>query len=105
MSKKENKVQLEAMKYLKNKGVLCWRNNTMGVYDPKLNIYRSNPYNMKGVGDIVGMTPDGRFLSIEVKTKTGKPSADQLLFIKRCTLNGGLCFVARSIEDIQSYGL
>jgi hypothetical protein len=60
---------------------------------------------MKGVGDIIGMTPDGRFLSCEVKTKKGQPSADQLLFIKRCTANGGLCFVARSIEDVERQGL
>ena len=105
MAKAENKIQLEAIKYLKSKGILCWRNNTMGVYDPKLNTYRSNPYSMKGVGDIVGMTPDGRFLSVEIKTKTGKPSADQLLFIKRCELNGGLCFVARSLDDIKAYDL
>ena len=105
MAGKENKVQLEAIKYLREQGILCWRNNTMGVYDPKIQSYRSNPYNMKGVGDIIGMTPDGRFLSVEIKTKTGKPSPEQLLFIKRCTLNGGLCFVARSVDDIKAYGL
>lgn len=73
----------------------------MGVYDPRIGGYRSNPYSMRGVGDIIGLLPDGRFLSCEVKTPKGKPSAEQLLFIKRCTRNGGVCFVARSIEDTE----
>ena len=73
----------------------------MGVYDPKFGGYRSNPYAMRGVGDIIGCLPDGRFLSCEVKTPKGKASAEQMLFIQRCTRNGGVCFVARSLNDTK----
>ena len=63
--------------------------------------YYTTTHAMNGVGDIVGCLPDGRFLSCEVKTKTGRPSADQMLFIKRCKRNNGVCFIARSIDDVQ----
>lgn len=74
----------------------------MGTYDPKLGIYRSNPYTLKGVGDILGILPDGRFLSVECKSSTGKASADQLLFVKRCTLLGGLCVVVHSLDEMKT---
>ena len=101
MAKAENKIQLEIIKWLKAESILCWRNNSMGVYDPKFGGYRSNPYAMRGVGDIIGVLPDGRFFSCEVKTPKGKTSADQVLFIKRCTRSNGVAFVARSIEDTK----
>jgi hypothetical protein len=101
MAKAENKIQLEIIKWLKAHDVFCWRNNGMGVFDPKIGTYRSNPYSMRGVGDIIGVLPDGRFLSCEVKTPKGKPSADQVLFIKRCSRLNGVCFVARSIKDTE----
>lgn len=97
----ENKTQLSIIKYLKAQGIYCWRNNTMGTYDRKLNLYRSNPYTLKGVGDILGILPDGRFLSVECKSSTGKASADQLLFVKRCTALGGLCVVIHSLDELK----
>lgn len=75
----------------------------MGTYDPKLRIYRSNPYTMKGVGDILGVLPDGRFLSVECKSSTGKASPEQILFIKRCSLLGGLCMVVRSLDELKPH--
>lgn len=100
MADKENRIQAAILTYLKEQGIFCWRNNNGAVYDAKLGQYRAHN-GLKGVGDIIGMLPDGRFLSVEVKTKTGVVSADQQFFIKRCERSGGLCFVARSIEDVK----
>lgn len=59
-----------------------------------------------GVPDIVGITKDGRFLGIEVKTKNGRLSPHQEQFIKRINDAGGVAFVARSVEDvIEQLGL
>lgn len=65
--------------------------------------YYTTAHSMNGIGDILGIMPDGsgRILSIEVKTPKGKPSADQVLFIKRCKRNNGVCFIARSISDTK----
>jgi len=75
----------------------------MGTYDPKLQLYRSNPYTLRGVGDIVGILPSGRFLSVECKSTAGKASPDQILFIKRCVALGGLCVVVHSLDELKPY--
>ena len=100
MATKENKVQKEVLNYLLHNGVYCWRNNNTAQYDEKLGIYRA--FNgKKGVGDILGILPDGRFLSVECKSSTGKASPDQILFVKRCTLLGGLCVVVHSLDELK----
>ena len=52
-----------------------------------------------GVPDIVGIY-NGRFLAIEVKTERGKLSPHQEKFIAAINANGGLAFVARSVDDV-----
>lgn len=103
----EGKIQLAILKYLRAKGIFCWRNNTMGLWDPKLNLYRSNPYNMPGAPDIIAITPvtskqqGGIFVGIEVKTPRGKQSADQILFEKRCATCNAEYHVVKSLDDMK----
>jgi len=107
MSTPEAKIQLSILKYLRAKGIFCWRNNTMGVWDPKLEIYRSNPYAMPGAPDIIAITPPTRkscggvFVGIEVKAPRGRVSADQVLFGKRCASNNAEYHVVKSLEDMK----
>jgi hypothetical protein len=102
MSTPEGRIQLAILKKLKANSIFCWRNNNTNVYDPKLGGYRYNPSLTKGVADILGVLPDGRFLAIEVKTPKGKLSKDQALWGKRVRENGGIYIVARSVGDISS---
>jgi len=53
----------------------------------------------KGVPDIIGIYK-GRFLGIEVKTAIGNVSPEQEQFLKNIQENGGIGFVARSIDDV-----
>ena len=53
----------------------------------------------KGVSDIIGIWK-GRFLAIEVKTQTGRVSEYQQRFIDRVIEEGGIAFVARSVDDV-----
>jgi len=99
MSTPEGKIQLQVIKYLLGQGVFCWRNNTTGLWDAKLQLYRSNPYNMRGVGDIIAIV-NGIFISIEIKHKT-KQSADQVLFQRRLERNGGKYFLIHSLEEAK----
>jgi len=66
----------------------------------------------KGSSDLIGftsieITPDmvgqkiAVFTAVEVKTKTGKPSTEQLNFIKLIRTFGGRAGIARNIEDAQ----
>lgn len=57
------------------------------------------PMSYKGVSDILGMW-NGRMLAIEVKRPGGLVTADQHAFINRVKTEGGIAFVARSVEDV-----
>lgn len=53
-----------------------------------------------GGSDILGIAPNGgRFIAIEVKTKTGRVSPEQQTFINAVRAAGGIAGVARSVED------
>ena len=52
-----------------------------------------------GVPDIIGIFR-GRFLGIEVKSKAGRLTTAQKIFIDEINMAGGIAFVARSIDDV-----
>lgn len=97
-SQPESKIVKSILQYLHTVGVFAWRNNTTGVYDPTRKIFRKKVVK-RGVSDILGLH-GGKFLAIEVKTKTGKLSPEQEQFIDDVNKRGGLAFVARSIDDV-----
>lgn len=91
----EGAVLAEIKAYLAARGVFYFRCNTGrrgGV-----------SFGIKGAPDIVGILPGGRFLAVEVKSATGKPSPDQVAFIARVNATGGLAFIARSIDDVARH--
>lgn len=79
-----------------------WTNNNVGIYDPASGVYRKNksPHSIKGVSDILGLL-NGRFIAIEVKSRLGKLTPEQRIFIDKINVSGGLAFVARSINDVE----
>jgi Holliday junction resolvase len=52
-----------------------------------------------GVPDIIGIW-HGKLLGIEIKTTAGRVSEHQQRFIDAINREGGLAFVARSIDDV-----
>lgn len=56
-----------------------------------------------GVPDLL-ICFNGRFVGVELKSKTGKPSAEQLGQMALIRKSGGYCFIARSLEEFI-YGL
>ena len=71
---------------LKSLGVFHWKNF-------------GGPMSQKGVSDILGLWK-GKLLAIEVKVPKRKATPDQQLFIDRVNREGGLAFVAYSIDDV-----
>jgi hypothetical protein len=60
-------------------------------------------FGFKGMSDVLGMTTDhygGRLLAIEVKRPTGRATADQVAFLETVRRNGGIAFIARSVDDV-----
>ena len=66
----------------------------------------------KGSSDVIGITPVfitqahvgrtlGVFSAIEVKSKNGKPTEDQLKFLQAVEKAGGFAGIARSNDDIE----
>lgn len=97
----EGIIQKAILSYLKRKGIKAWSNKTQGTWDPR-GFYRRNKTE-KGIADILGvLPPNGRFLAIEVKTRTGKVTVEQRTFLDIVADFGGLAFVARSLEEAEN---
>lgn len=54
----------------------------------------------KGSGDLIGWTKGGRFLSVEVKTESGRVTEDQEKFRTAVNEAGGVGIIARSADDV-----
>ena len=98
---REVDTQRAILDWLRLNGIFAFRNNQQGVplHDGS-GRYRPSP--TRGVADIIGVIPGGRFLAVEVKTLHGKrPTPEQAAFIASVNEKGGLAIVARSIIDVE----
>lgn len=99
MKELEKDIQKKILIWLGLKGIFAWTNKTQGTFDPIRKVFRTSNQ-LKGVPDILGVLPDGRFLGIEVKRKGGIVSPEQSAFIGKASRLGALCFVAYSVDDV-----
>jgi len=76
-------------------GLVLWRSNCGAAKKPG----RYVKYGIPGQGDLIGLLPNGRFLSIEVKIPGGPIRPEQVAFGARVNSAGGLWFVARSVDE------
>jgi len=82
---------------LSDAGCLIWRNNT-GCLKNQAGI----PIKFGlcvGSSDLIGITPDGEFLAVEIKTPTGRATPEQTRFINAVRSRGGIAGIARSPAD------
>lgn len=59
-------------------------------------------FGIKGQADLSGILPGGIRLEIEVKTATGRQSADQRAFGEMIKRWGGVYVLARSVADVET---
>lgn len=94
----ESNLMKAIMLALSEAGCTVWRNQSGAYTDP-----RSKNFIRYGVGvggsDILGIAPNGKFLAVEVKTATGRPTKEQLNFIDVINKRGGIAGIARSVND------
>lgn len=93
--------------------ILAWLNaqpgcfavkiDTSGYWDQNKGCFRrrKSPYVLRGTPDIIGII-QGKYLAIEVKSSKGKPTTEQLLFLLRVKEKGGLCGIARTLEEAKA---
>ena len=103
-SPSEKVIQSQIMQYLTARRIFHWRQNQGATVVPAVGGAKRRFFRMTsvdGVSDILGILPDGRFLSIEVKAGRNGPTEAQAEFLRLVNAAGGLGFVARSVEDVE----
>jgi hypothetical protein len=97
----EKVIEYEILGFLRTLGILCWKTDRQGTYDPVKKTFRANhnPYKITGVSDILALI-DGVFIAIEVKSEKGRLTPEQRAFIVKVNENGGIGFVARSLSQV-----
>lgn len=96
----EKAIETQILNVLKLKGLFFWKNQTTGIFDPTRKVFRKtkNPHAINGVSDILGCI-QGRFVAIEVKSKTGKMSESQKQFQSKINHEGGLAFTVNNLDS------
>jgi len=106
----ETKIQRAIMLALSESGCLVFRNETSGAWVGKKVHQAGQQVTLAdarmirfglcvGSSDLIGLTKYGRFFAIEIKTKTGRATKEQLNFIERVREAGGIAGIARSPQD------
>jgi len=92
----ETELQAEILKYLKLRGIFCWRNQAGLLI--KGRVIHMSP---AGSPDIIGVMPDGRFIGVEVKLPRKDLSDKQAEFMAKLKDNKAFVFVAHSISEVE----
>jgi hypothetical protein len=81
-------------------GLVLWR-NSVGLAVDGLRRIR---YGLAvGSSDLIGIImPEGRFIALEVKSATGRPTPEQERFLDLVRRSGGFAAVVRSVEDVRA---
>ena len=86
----------------KDPRVILWRND-VGSVERKLPNGRTihTRYGLcVGSSDLIGiLRPSGRFIAIELKTETGRPTEEQVLFLDLVRRAGGFACIVRSVDE------
>jgi hypothetical protein len=88
MKQRETDITKAIFKELRAMNCFCWK-------------HWGGPMSKRGVADILGVLPGGRFLAIEVKANGHKPTAHQEKFLEDVSKKGGVAFVARSVDEVR----
>lgn len=84
----EQAVQKKILDYLKSQGY--W-------------VFKTITCNRNGIMDIIGCTPWGQFLGIEVKFGNNKTSKLQDYNVIEVEMRGGIAFVAYSLQEVKDH--
>lgn len=97
----EKAIENEILSFLKSVGCYCWKNQSVGIFDPTKKVFRrsNNVHHIRGVSDVLGII-SGRLLAIEVKSEKGRLTDEQRVFLRRINEEGGIGIVGRSARGV-----
>ena len=96
----EQQIKKSIADYLRLKKFIVINHRNVGIFKQDTKRYIPLPAGEKGVSDLIGCSPDGRFLAVEVKRPGGKATPDQIEFLERVKASGGIAVLAYSLEDV-----
>ena len=100
----EKDIQNNIISFLKEIGfdpVFAVQNGA--TFDPTRKIFRKpGKHREAGISDIIGLLPNGKGFAIEVKSRKGRPTEEQLKFITRWNSSLGVAFISRSVWQTYS---
>lgn len=100
----EAQIELAVLDYLvRARRLMAWKNQTSGFFDTKRNRFRKHisPYARNGVPDIICVIY-GLFVGFEVKKKGNGQTESQISFESDLRKAGGLYYLVRSVEEVDS---
>lgn len=105
----EQMILKQCLEVLALKGYLAWRVNSgaaTATHKGKTRFVKFN--SMPGCSDIIGVSPAGRFIAVEVKRPGNKPTDKQVSFLAAVADHGGIALwvtsadgLLRLLEDIE----
>lgn len=87
---------------LRQRGCYVWRQNSAAL--PVKDSYGERTIrctSVNGVSDVIGLTPDGRFVAVECKRGGNGPSGDQQEFLNAVNRRGGLGLIVYDVVDLE----
>lgn len=103
----EKQIETQILRWLNfQKDIYAFKINTVGVYDSRKGVYRTNrnPFIINGTADILGIAY-GKFIAIEVKTpKTiKKVSENQQAFLNKVSQMGGRSIAVCKLDEVVNF--
>jgi hypothetical protein len=96
-AEREAPVLRDCLKWLHDRGIFAWRNNTGTAWIGEQPVTFGYP----GSGDILGLTSRGQFFAVECKSPTGAQSAKQKEFEAKVRTSSGIYILVRSVEELE----
>lgn len=95
----EQEIQRSCLEWLWANRVMAWKCHNGGVFDPnRRQFYFAG---RRGVSDILGVLPGGRFLACEVKRPKGRMTPDQEEFQRDVAEAGGVACCVHSVQELE----
>ena len=94
--RRERDLQTAILTYLRAQRIPCWKIGS-GAFRVGGRYVRMG---QRGMSDILGILPGGRFLAVEVKLPGRPVSPEQRAFLELVRAAGGVGLVAYRVEDV-----
>lgn len=102
MKRSEADIKRAIVQYLRARGCLVIPYRSVGIMKKN---GKYIPMHGVGVSDLLGLTKEGKFFAVEVKTDIGRPTDNQVQFLETVRTFGCIGIIARTIDDCIRAGL